>query len=244
MTVAALGVLAMCMVTFDHEALGHGGLCLALGGHITLLTTSLFACDLRTIWLAPAGPFMNIFMGTLALIALRFVPAQRPALKVFLILMTAFSYFWEGGYIVQAMIERKGDMYYTVRYTIGEPSIVGRMALAIPGIVLYVLTLALTRKNLISLGFGPPRTRVIARAAWLAATLSAFAASLLSRHGWSNVRDSVMAIGLASVPLLLMSFPSVEDGAGPVFIKRKPAVLVGAVVIFIAFAATMGRGLG
>ena len=58
-TVAAVGLLAMCIVTFDHEALGHGGLCLALGGHITLLTTSLFACDHRTIWLAPAGPAIS-----------------------------------------------------------------------------------------------------------------------------------------------------------------------------------------
>jgi hypothetical protein len=59
------------------------------------------------------------------------------------VLVTAFSYFWEGGYVVQAMIEQKGDMYYTFRYTIGEPSVLGRVALAVPGVVLYVAALVI-----------------------------------------------------------------------------------------------------
>jgi len=50
LTAAALGLLAMCMEPFDHEALGHGG-CLLLGGHIRLLTTSLFQCDVSSKWL-------------------------------------------------------------------------------------------------------------------------------------------------------------------------------------------------
>ncbi len=243
-TVSALAVLAMCTVTFDHEALGHGGLCLALGGHLTLLTTSLFACDLPTIWLAPAGPAMNVFMGTLALIALRFVPQRRPELKLFLILVTAFSYFWEGGYIVQAMIEQKGDMYYAFRYTVGVPSPAGRAALAVPGVALYVLTLVITQKSLAGLGFGAQQTRVVARTAWLAATLAAFAASLASRHGWSNVRDTVMSIGLASVPLLIMSLRSGEAVVACPVIARRPVIIALAVCVLAVFVMTMGRGIG
>lgn len=243
-TVAAVGLLAMCIVTFDHEALGHGGLCLALGGHITLLTTSLFACDQRTIWLAPAGPAMNVFMGTLALMLTGLVPRDRPALKLFLILVTAFSYFWEGGYVVQAMMEQKGDMYYAFRYTLGEPSPLGRMALAVPGAALYVAALVITTKALTGLGFEARATQGVARTAWLAATLGAVAAALLSSHGWSNIRDAAMEIGLASCPLMLISFRSV-DNDGPAFaITRNGTIILGAVVVFAAFAATMGRGLG
>ena len=243
-TVAAVGLLAMCIVTFDHEALGHGGLCLALGGHITLLTTSLFACDHRTIWLAPAGPAMNVFMGTLALMLNRVVPRDRPALKLFLILVTAFSYFWEGGYVVQAMIEQKGDMYYAFRYTLGEPSPLARVALAVPGATLYVAALVITAKALAGLGFEARVTQAVARTAWLVATLGAVAAASLSSHGWSNIRDGAMEIGLASCPLVLISFPSLRHNGSAFVITRNRTIIACAVVVFAAFAATMGRGIG
>src|SRR5450755_2986394 len=55
--------MAMCLVTFDHEALGHGGMCLALGGHIRILTSSIFRCDIRSVWIDPAGPFCNCLVG-------------------------------------------------------------------------------------------------------------------------------------------------------------------------------------
>ena len=38
LTVAAVGVLAMCVVTFDHEVLGHGSVCVLLPGRILLLS--------------------------------------------------------------------------------------------------------------------------------------------------------------------------------------------------------------
>jgi hypothetical protein len=243
-TVAAVSLLAMCLVTFDHEALGHGGLCLALGGRITLLTTSLFACEPRTILLAPAGPLMNIFMGTLALMLTGFVPRNRPALRLFLILVTAFSYFWEGGYVVQAMIERKGDMYYAFRYVLGEPSPGGRVALAIPGVILYVAGWALTSKALTRLGLEARATQGVARTVWFAATLGALAAASLSSHGWSNTRDGVMEIGLASCPLLLMSFPSLDNNGSAFAVTRSRRIIILAVVVFAVFATTMGRGLG
>ena len=242
-TVAAVGLLAMCLVTFDHEALGHGGLCLALGGRITLLTTSLFACEPRTIWLAPAGPVMNVFMGTLALLLTGFVPRNRPALKLFLILVTAFSYFWEGGYVVQAMLERKGDMYFTFRYLIAEPSPMGRAALAVPGVALYVTSWAITTKALVGLGFDARATQGVARTAWLAATLGALVAASLSSQGWGNTRDGVMEIGLASCPLCLMSFRSF-DKRSAFAITPSRMTIVCAVVVFAVFASTMGRGLG
>ena len=45
LTVAALSLFAMSVVTCDHETLGHGGTCLALGGHLRILTSSVFRCD-------------------------------------------------------------------------------------------------------------------------------------------------------------------------------------------------------
>ena len=39
LTAAALGLLAMCLVTVAHEAVGHSGTCPLLDGHIVLLTS-------------------------------------------------------------------------------------------------------------------------------------------------------------------------------------------------------------
>jgi hypothetical protein len=83
----------MCLVTFDHEALGHGGMCLALGGHIHLLTSSIFRCDIRSVWIAPAGPFGNLLGGTLALLFVRLVPRRSAHVRLLLILVAGFA-FW------------------------------------------------------------------------------------------------------------------------------------------------------
>ncbi len=55
--------------------------------------------------------------------------------------------------------------------------------------------------------------------------------------------DAVMEIGAASLPLLLMPLvgrPTVTTRA----IGRNPVVSGSAVVLFAAFALTMGRGIG
>ncbi|HSM97283.1 MAG TPA: hypothetical protein VLT91_14665, partial [Rhizomicrobium sp.] len=69
LTVAALALIAMCAVTFAHEALGHGGLCLLLGGRIDLLSSSIFRCSLRSGWIDAAGPAANLVVGFAALVA-------------------------------------------------------------------------------------------------------------------------------------------------------------------------------
>jgi hypothetical protein len=40
-TVSALAVIAVCITTTAHEALGHGSACWAVGGHIAQLTSVL-----------------------------------------------------------------------------------------------------------------------------------------------------------------------------------------------------------
>ena len=97
-TVAALALLAMCVTTSAHEALGHGGTCLALGGQIRLLTSSVFRCSLSSGWIDAGGPISNLVCGLLALIARKLTPSRFSRTRLFLILVTALSWFWEGGY--------------------------------------------------------------------------------------------------------------------------------------------------
>jgi hypothetical protein len=170
LTAAALGLLAMCAVTFDHEALGHGGACLLLHGRIVLVTSSLFRCDVKSDWIDPAGPGTNLLMGALALAWLRLIRPRRAALRLFLILVTAMSFFWEENYVVDAMHHRDGDLYFFARFLLGEVPLWLRWAAA-AGLALYVATIWMTAAGLSALWPEARVARAMARTAWLSATV-------------------------------------------------------------------------
>src|ERR1700730_15398419 len=96
MTIAAIGVAAACLVTIGHEAIGHGIACLALGGHIILLTSVYFRCTIVG-WTSAAGPAGNLVMGTLAWLTFRCVPRRLSGLRLLLMMVMALSIFWEAG---------------------------------------------------------------------------------------------------------------------------------------------------
>jgi hypothetical protein len=143
LTVAAIAVAAMCLVTFDHEALGHGGVCLGVGGRIVELTSAVFHCDRSSPWIAPAGPASNLAMGSLALLLGLWLRPRRPDVALFLLLVTSFSYFWESGYVIHAMRRRDGDLYFAGQDFLGEPSFGWRIAAGILGAVLATVPFTL-----------------------------------------------------------------------------------------------------
>ena len=243
---AAIGLAAACIVTFDHEALGHGSACLALGGRIRLLTSSLFRCDARSGWIDPAGPFTNLLVGTIALACLRFVPRRKAALRLLLILITAFSYFWESGYVMRAMHLRDGDLYFFAQFLLGDVTLWERWLFAAAGLVLFLLTVRLTAGALLDLWPHAAEARAVARTAWLSAIHgSAIAALFYQAHTWSNFRDAVLEIGAASFPLLLIPRRSrgFDDGQPSVFVARSPLVIALCLIVYVVFIATLGRGI-
>jgi hypothetical protein len=247
LTAASIGLIAMCLVTADHEAFGHGSACLLLHGHITLLTSSLFRCDVRSGWIDPAGPLGNLIGGTIALVLARFVPSERAGLRLFLICVTAFSYFWEGGYVVQAMVKRSGDSYFFAQFMLGDVTPLERWAFSIAGILFYVFTMWVTSRALLRLWPEPSVARGIARFVWLSATLGAGLAALAYRgHDWGNLRDAVLEIGVASVPLLFLpgdGRPRVDVHAGA-RLERSYITIALALIVFGVFTVTLGRGIG
>ena len=244
LTLAAVGVLAMCVVTFDHEALGHGGVCLCLGGHIRLLTSSLFRCDLRSGWIDPAGPAANLLMGTLALAALRLVPSHRASLRLFLIAVTAFSYFWEAGYGIHAMHRRDGDLYFFAQFLLGNVSVGARALVALAAVALYVFAAWHTSRAILTLWPDRHAARRALRILWAGATAGAAIAALAyTGSGWGDLRDAVREIGMASFPLLILPLAQGETGAPQALIGRNPALIGLAIFVYAAFVVTLGRGL-
>jgi hypothetical protein len=76
-TVCAIAALAIITTTLAHEAFGHGGTCLLLGGHITRLTNAYFQCSRKSALIAPAGPLGNYIAGFAALAAMNTKPRRE-----------------------------------------------------------------------------------------------------------------------------------------------------------------------
>jgi hypothetical protein len=246
-TVGAIALIAMCVVTFDHEGLGHGGVCLALGGHIELLSSALFRCDRASPAIDAAGPLTNLLLGLAALALRRFTPAERAGLRLFLILVTAFSLFWEGGYLVQAMLRRDGDLYFALRDLLGGPALWWRLAGGALGAAVYGAAVVVTSRALAGLWPDLVQARRAARTAWLVAVVGAALAAFLYRGPDSarNFHDAVVEIGLAAVPLLLIprGGARTNSASGVGRIAFSSATLVLAACVFALFAATQGRGV-
>ena len=186
---------------------------------------------------------MDLAIGTLALILSRFVKA--PALRLFLVLVAAFSYFWEGGYAVQAMIHRDGDLYFTGASFIGEPSLWWRITGGMAGLALFLAAIRLTQTALLKT-WTRREVRRTASVAWLAAAAATTVAALFyGGHFSNNLHDAIMEIGIASLPLLLIPLragKTVETSSDTV--TRSPVLIALGVIVFAAFILTLGHGFG
>lgn len=246
-TVSAIALAAMSLVTFDHEALGHGGACLVTGGQIQLLTSALFHCSGPSPLIDMAGPLSNLLIGGLALLFAARVPVRRMELKLFLTLVAAFSLFWEGGYTARAMIEADGDLYFAARDLTGGDALWWRALLGAAGVAVYLLAIAATSRGLTQLWPDRADARRIARTAWLIATAGAALAALLYRgaNAGQDLHDAVLEIGLASIPLLLIPGGKAEEASGASDrIGFRPGILAAGLAVFAVFAGALGHGLG
>lgn len=244
-TVCALAVIAMCAVTLAHEALGHGGVCLLLGGHIEVLSSSIFRCDVHSGWIDAAGPLCNLLVGLLAWAARAVSPPGFARTRLFLLLVTALSFFWEGGYLVRAMLIRDGDLYFFARFLFGEPPLWLRALGFAAGLVLYAAAVGITSRGLAAM-FDTREGRRVARTAWIAAIVAAGAAAALYRGAplWPDLRDAMLEIGVASIPLLFIPRASEDMPHVRAIIGRSYPVMAVAAIILLAFALTLGRGIG
>ncbi len=240
-TVAALAILAACVVTVAHEALGHGSACLASGGRIMLLSSALFRCSVHSTLVDPAGPAMDLVVGTVALIAQRFV--SGPAARLFCLLVMTLSYGWESGYAFHAMLMQDGDLYFAARDLFGEPSLWWRVAGGAAGIAFYLANIRLTAFGLARLWPQLAQARRVARVAGLAAIAAAGLAALAyAGSGWRDLHDAILEVASGAVPLLIIPRRAGTTGEGMV-LKRSPTTIGLAAGAFALFTAVLGHGI-
>jgi hypothetical protein len=245
LTVAAIGVLAMCLVTFDHETLGHGGACLALHGHILALSSSVFSCSARSGLIDAAGPLTNILCGLIAWAIRGAMPQRAIKTRLLLGMVTAFSLFWDGGYLIHAMHRQDGDLYSFAQWWLGTVTIWQRVVGAVLGLALYLLSVWLTARALLDLCPDAKKARSVARIVWLSATIGAALAAWVYTGGVErDLRDAVEEIGIASFPLLFLPIRNrlSSEGHPAAAITRSYGVIILAAAVYATFVLTLGRG--
>jgi hypothetical protein len=224
-TLAAIAVAASCLAAVAHEALGHGGACLASGGTILRLSSVFFRCAPGTNLTDVAGPLGNLVAFGFALLFLRLT--QSPHARLFWLQLAAFSLFWFSGHLVYGAIRNDGDWGFLGTWP------AARIVAALTGVVLYAVTLRfVARANAV-----PQRLRV----AWLVATLGAVAAAALDPvTPLAAMREAFLEIGVASFGLW---FAAPRRPRAAVAIPRSNGWIAAGALALVLFAALFGRGL-
>jgi hypothetical protein len=242
-TVIAIAAMAACTSDFAHEAMGHGSACLISGAQIILLNNAFFECSHFGRYVAVSGPLGNLLVGLLAFLAQSALPARRPSLRLYALLVMSFSLFWEAGYLIQAMIKDSGDSVFAWRELVGpETASVRGIAVAI-GIAAYLLFSRMLAFRAASFASAPGRVERLLRPAWLTGVAAmALSASLYAPDRLGAMRDAGLSI-VASFPLLFSDPRQKPAKEAAAMIVRDSRVIALGGLAFTLFAATIGWGI-
>lgn len=239
LTLGAIGVLAYIIADVAHEVLGHGATCLFTGGKITLLTSVFFRNEPLSRIVAAAGPCGNVIAGALAWFLCKSQRNWSTAKRLFLVYTMAFNFFWAAGYFIYSGAADTGDWAIALG---GPPlSLGGRVALVSAGLGSYFACARI---------IGRPLRRVtsdvsltVTTIPYLAAGIAACVAALFSRVDTSGaIAGAFRETFLGNIVLLLLARKRRDDMAAAV-VTRDDRWLITSVVLFVAFAATLGRGI-
>lgn len=241
-TLLVIAILAACTSAIAHEALGHGTACLLAGGHITLLNNAFFTCTGGGRYTALAGPLGNLAAGLIAFAAPAFMAPKRSALRLYALLVMAFSLYWEAGYLIQAMIKDQGDSVFAYRDLVGPENLAVRIAAVALGVLAYGLMTRMVRLRAAPFADAPGRLQGLLRPAWVGGVVAmVLAGSLYSPDRLGAAKDAGLSL-VASFPLLFARAP-VRPAPGAAALARNPRLILVGLAAFVAFALSMGRGM-
>jgi hypothetical protein len=143
-TLLALGVLAYALETMIHEALGHGGVCVAQGHVLQVVTPLWMHCDVVTAPMVAAGPVANMIAALVSWIVLRSGLAAVLNLRLFVWLSLVFNGLVAAGYMVVGGAMGFGDWAYLFGGI--SPAWLWRGGLILVGALAYWLLLFATTR--------------------------------------------------------------------------------------------------
>jgi hypothetical protein len=247
MMLAALSILAYAASMMTHEALGHGGYCLAFGGHNVMLTAWGESCDLRAPGIEAAGPGLQFGAGLLAWLVVSSITGR---LRYFLWLYMAFSLFVSSGYVLFSGVTNFGDAAVLIAGL--QPPLLWRVALVLLGAVIYFLSMRVAAAELKRLASADTDPKRLWRLVWIPyTTAGVFACCCGALNQTMGVGS---AVGLAAASSFggsfgLLRLPDLQRGwvATEVlptrYLSWSPIWGGAAVVTIVVFILFIGPGL-
>ncbi|HEY0179769.1 MAG TPA: hypothetical protein VGC30_09065, partial [Dokdonella sp.] len=144
-TAAALGAIAFVVACVAHEAIGHGGACLASAGRVLLVTSVFFRCAPSPWFVDVAGPAANALVAAAALAVLAARARLSHSWRSLCVLVFAFDGCWAAGYAIYSAVSLQGDLAFPMRAVAASFAMPLRVALAAAGLLAYV---AVTRTSM------------------------------------------------------------------------------------------------
>jgi hypothetical protein len=237
-TLVAISTLAFIVACVAHEALGHGGMCVAVGGRVTLLTSVYFHCANGGPLTDAAGSLMNLAVGALFWSVLRIRRSLSTNRRLFVVFAMAFNLFWGAGYFVFSAVTQGGDWAFVLRDLALQPRWLWWCVMGVLGVYLYYRSIALVAFHL------PPRTPLVAP--YLAAgAVSCFAAIFFAGPMLPAIGEAAQESFGAGVGLLFLAYRNssrTESQSSVALIGHSYGWLVAAALATLAFVAVLGRG--
>lgn len=142
-SIAAIAFIAACV---SHEVIGHGSVCLAVGGYITWLSSVYFHCSNGDPLVDAAGPTANLIVGALCWWLLQARPSS-PSACLLLVLTMAFNLFWGAGYFIFSAVTNTGDWAWVLRDLALTPLWLWRSLLGVLGVFIYARSVRIVYKS-------------------------------------------------------------------------------------------------
>lgn len=253
MMLAALGILAYAASMMTHEALGHGGYCLAVGGHNVMLTAWQESCDFpgaHGSGIEAAGPGVQFGAGLVAWLVLHLLFPDAARLRYFFWLYMVFNLLISSGYVVFSGVTDFGD---AAVLTAGlHPPILWRAGLILLGSVVYFLSMlaaALELKRFAGLDNGSRRLSRLVGIPYATAGVFACCTGSLNQTMGHGAAFGLAAASSFGAGLGMLRLPHVQRGMASkapsrtFYLNWSTAWGVVAAVVIVVFLYFIGPGL-
>ena len=254
-TVTAIALVAYAASNILHEAVGHGGACVIIGGKPNVLSAVHFDCGEEAISalarrvVAAAGTIANFIAAAIGLVALTAAnPVRKPHLFYFLWLFTTLNLLMGAGYFLFSGVGNIGDWADVARGTVSP--VIWRPAMAMWGGALYFL---FARRSGLWLGalvgsddLSMTRSRLLSVPAYVAGGLLFCLAGLFNPVGPVLIAISAAAASFGGASGLLWLTQCTRDSsrsAEPAELERSYAWIVAGCIASGVFVGILGPGI-
>jgi hypothetical protein len=254
-TVTAIALVAYAVSNVLHEAVGHGGACIVLGGKPVVLSSLHFECNDEAMSALArrggdaGGTIVNFFAAAIGLAAFKSTnPASRPHTAYFLWIFTTLNLLMAAGYFLFSGVGNIGDWAAVAAGTMSP--LIWRPVMAVFGGALYFLFLRRSAQWLRALvggdGLSIARVRRLTIPPYIAGGLLFCLSGLFNPVGPILIAISAAATSFGGASGLLW-LPQVLRGnkcsAEPAELGRSYIWIVAGCVVSLIFVAVLGPSI-